>query len=126
MTAPIDDRRVKRAVRTVDRLLAQLPTDDPEKSSLQARAVEYGRDCGCSLGGLFLTAAVVIAALYVVAWGGLDLRTGLAGVAFVFVAASVGKLAGLLLAAVRLRLLGRSIERRLDRHHARIGHVHLH
>ena len=115
-----------RAVRTVDRLLAQLPSDDPEKPSLQARAVEYGRECGCSLGALFLTAAVVLAALYVVAWGGLDLRTGLASVAFVFVAASVGKLAGVLLAALRLKLLGRSIARRLDRQRARIGHVHLH
>jgi hypothetical protein len=115
-----------RAARTVDRLLVQLASDDPEKPSLQARAVEYGRDCGCTLGALFLTAAVPLAALYVVAWAGLNLRTGLASVAFVFVAASVGKLTGLLLATLRLRLLGRSIARRLDRQRARIGHVHLH
>jgi hypothetical protein len=117
---------MRRAARTVDRLLAQLPSDDPEKPSLQARAVEYGRDCGCSVGALFLTVAVLLAVLYVVAWGGLDLRTGLVAVAFVFVAASVGKLAGLLLAALRLRLLGRSIARRLDRQQARMGHVHVH
>jgi hypothetical protein len=117
---------MKRAARTVDRLLVQLPSDDPEKPSLQARAVEYGRDCGCTLGALFMTVAVLLAALYVVVWGGLDLRTGLVSVAFVFVAASVGKLTGLLFAALRLRLLGRSIARRLDRQQARIGHVHVH
>jgi hypothetical protein len=117
---------MRRAVRRVDRLLAQLPSDDPEKPSLEARAVEYARDCGCTLGALFLTAAMLLAVLYLLVWGGLDVRTGSASIAFVLVAASVGKLAGLLLAALRLRLLGRSIARRLDREQAGMSDVHVH
>jgi hypothetical protein len=110
---------VTRAAQTVDRLLAELPPDDPERKALEARAVEYGRACGCSEGALFLAVAVVVTAVYVVVWGAVDLQTGIASLVFVFAAALVGKLAGLLLARLRLRLLGRSIARRLS-------HVYVH
>jgi hypothetical protein len=117
---------MKRASRTVDRLLAQLPGDDPERHDLQAQAAKYGRACGCSLGAAFLAVSALLVVIYFAAGGELDLRNGLVSVVFVFIASLVGKVVGLLFATLRLRLLGRSIARRVNRRQRGLGHVHVH
>lgn len=116
---------MKRTTRTVDALLARLPSDDPEKPALQARASGYSRACGCSTGALFLVASTILAAVYFAAGGELAVRTVLAGIGFVLAASLLGKIVGLATATLRLRLLGRSIDRRL-RHEGPLGHVHVH
>jgi hypothetical protein len=116
---------VTRAARTVDGLLAQLPSDDPERGALEARASKYGRACGCSSGALFLLSSVLLVAAYFAAGGGVGMSSAAAALVFVVVATLVGKLAGLSLAALRLSLLGRSIGRRL-RQQRRLERVHVH
>ena len=113
-----------RTAELVDELLARLPGDDPERREAQARAGAYSRDCGCGLGGAFLGGAVLLVAGYVAATGDLGARTLLGSVLALFLAASLGKLTGILVASVRLALLHRSLARHLRR--GRSGHVHVH
>ena len=111
--------------RAVDVLLARLPADDPEWATLHSRAAAYSTDCGCTMGAAFLAAALLLAVAYFAFAGGLGFRSGLTGLAFVLVAALAGKLAGLLLASLKLALLRRSLSRRL-RSEGWSAHVHMH
>jgi VIT1/CCC1 family predicted Fe2+/Mn2+ transporter len=117
---------VERTARAVDGLIARLPPDDPEREALQAQAARYGRACGCSVGGLFLVASALLVVAYFAAVGELGVRSGLAGLAFVLVATIVGKLVGISLATLRLRLFRRSIDRKLRSLQGGLGHVHVH
>jgi hypothetical protein len=111
---------------TVDGLIARLPPDDPEKGAFQARAARYGRACGCAVGAFFLAFSALLVVTYFAAGGEFGVLSGLAGLAFVVVATIVGKLVGMSLATLRLRLLRRSIDRRLSRLQGGLGHVHVH
>jgi hypothetical protein len=117
---------VERTARTVDGLIARLPPDDPVTSALQARAARYGRACGCSTGALFLVVSALLVVAYFAAGGEPDVLTAVAGLGFVAVATIVGKLVGMSLATLRLRLLRRTIDRRLRRLQRGLGHVHVH
>jgi hypothetical protein len=88
---------------------------------LHRRARGYSRDCGCAAGAAFLGAASVSIAAYVAVTGDLRVWTALAAVGVVFAASAAGKLAGLLVASVRLARLHRSLTRRL-----RVVHVDVH
>lgn len=105
----------------IDALLAQVPPDDPEKVGLQARARSHGQECGCAMGGFFLTGAVLLTVTYFATIGELRVRTGVGGVVFVFLAAGVGKLTGLLVASVKLLLLRRSLARKVQQ----VGAAHV-
>ena len=126
--------------RAVDVLLARLPADDPERATLHSRAAAYSTDCVMhgtpvasrtagpatgTMGAAFLAAALLLAVVYFASAGGLGFRSGLTGLAFVLVAALAGKLAGLLLASLKLALLRRSLSRRL-RSEGWSAHVHMH
>jgi VIT1/CCC1 family predicted Fe2+/Mn2+ transporter len=109
----------------VDVLLAQMPADHPERPALQARAIEYSQDCGCSMGGYFLAGAAAFAIIYFAIFGGFSFRTAVASAVLVLLAAVAGKLTGLLIARLRLTLLRRSIARRIQ-HHKESDHVNVH
>ncbi|HZO96087.1 MAG TPA: hypothetical protein VFB42_01825 [Gaiellaceae bacterium] len=98
---------------SVDDLLARLPAAGPERRALEARARAHSRDCGCALGGVFLTAALVAVPAYVVAAGDHRVRTLAAGALALLGAAAAGKLAGLALARARLALLRRTLLRKV-------------
>jgi hypothetical protein len=110
--------------RAIDALLARLPADDPERATLQARAVAYSAECGCKLGATFLAGALVLAVVYLALAGPGLLTCGVA-LAFVFIATIVGKLIGLLVASVKLSFLRWSLSRRL-RSERYSAHVHVH
>jgi hypothetical protein len=116
---------LKHTTHAVDTLLARLPAEHPEKAALQARAVEYSQECGCTMGAAFLAGALLLALIYLTAVGGFGFRTGVASATFVLVAALSGKLTGLLLATLKLMLLRRSISQKL-RHEGSWRHVHVH
>jgi hypothetical protein len=88
---------------------------------LHRRARGYSRDCGCSAGAAFLAVAIGAIAAYVALTGDMRVRTAVVAVGVVFAAAAGGKLAGLLVASVRLAWLHRSLARRL-----RVVHVDVH
>ena len=108
----------------IDVLLAQMPADDAEAAALQWRARAYSQECGCAMGAVFLSASLVLALIYFAATGNLGVRSGMAGVTFVFLASMFGKGAGLVLARSKLALLRWSLARRLQRAGPR--HVYMH
>jgi VIT1/CCC1 family predicted Fe2+/Mn2+ transporter len=110
--------------RAIDALLARLPANDPERATLQARAVAYSKDCGCTMGAAFFAGALLLAVTYL-AVAGLELSSCGIAVAFVFLATVVGKLTGLLVASLKLTFLRRSLSGRL-RSERYSAHVHLH
>lgn len=103
-----------RGAASLEVLLARLPADDPNRTALWSRAKTYSQDCGCKMGAAFLAGALVIALMYFIFVAGITPWTGIAGIAFVFLAAILGKTAGLALASLKLMLLRRSISRKLQ------------
>jgi hypothetical protein len=108
----------------VDALLRRLPEGDPYKVSAQKRAATFDHECGCAIGGTFLIAAAVLAAGYLLLNQHVTIGTLLAAAGFVFAAAIAGKLIGILVARIRMRLLHREVSVRIAKVEA--GYVYLH
>jgi hypothetical protein len=98
--------------RLVPRILAK---DQEQLGSYIERLETYRRDCGCTMGGLFLVAALAYLVMK-------SLRTGnffanhspidaLRGTVVLFAAAVVGKLTGIGIARLRFVLLYRYLRR---------------
>ncbi len=113
-----------RTVLLVDALLVRLPTDEHERCALAARARAHARDCGCATGGAFLGVALVLTVLYLAATADMRVRTLVASAAFVLLATLLGKVAGLLLAWLKLAALQRSLSRRVGGSGSKNVHVH--
>jgi hypothetical protein len=103
---------------------AQRPERDPGIAELRSRVASLASDCGCSMGGIFLAAALTGAAIYFLIAGGLGLSSGLLALAFVFAASVIGKLVGLAVARIRMLRLRRMLAARLASLEG--SHVHLH
>ena len=108
----------------IEVLLAQMPAGDAERTALQARVRAYGRECGCAMGAVFLTAALGLTPIYFATIGDLRVATGIASVILIFIASMLGKMTGLLLARAKLALLRWSLARRLQRMGS--THVYMH
>ena len=98
-----------RMVISVDALIARIPADDPAHRRARDRARSYAQDCGCSMGGIFMAAAIAVAVLQWIVSPGLEPVRALYALGFVMAAAVAGKAAGLTLARLRLSLLQRSL-----------------
>jgi hypothetical protein len=107
----------------VDALLRRLPDGDSYKASAQKRAAGFDHECGCAMGGIFLIAAAVLAAGYLLLNQHVTIGTLPAAAGFVFASAIAGKLIGLLVARIRISLLHREVSVRVAKVEA--GHVYL-
>jgi len=108
----------------VDALLRRLPDGDSYKVSAQKRVAAFDHECGCAMGGRFLIAAAVLAAGRLLSIPHITIGSLLATAASVFAAAIAGKLLGMLVARIRMRLLHREMSVRIVKLEAR--HVYLH
>lgn len=108
----------------VDALLRRLPDGDSYKASAQKRAAALDHECGCAIGGRFLIVAAILAAGYVLSNQHLTIGTLLAAAGFVFAAAIAGKLIGMVVARIRMRLLHREVSVRIRKVEA--SHVYVH
>lgn len=98
---------------SVDALARQLPDDDPRRGELRARIAALANDCGCTMGGVFLVGAGLLAVAWFVAGGRLGIgEMALAG-GLVVLASFIGKGIGLALARVRLLWMRRVLTARL-------------
>ena len=109
----------------IDQLAGQLALESSERSDVQARMARYNRECGCSLGGLFMIAALLTAIVYIAVTADISIAVAGAGIAFVVVSSLLGKALGLVVASVRLEMLRRSLSRRVRRK-AGGSHVYVH
>jgi hypothetical protein len=89
--------------------------DDEARSLLVQRAHRYRTECGCAMGAVFMTGAMVAFAVHVVMEGRFTLGhlvvQFLTGVLFVFACSVVGKLAGIGIGRLRYVTLRRRIRR---------------
>jgi hypothetical protein len=104
---------MSRALDEVFAAIAHMPGDDGEKSRLREKARRYHRACGCALAGAFLSLAILASLIGLVLaepfrWSLIPLC--LAGS---FAAGVMGKAIGIGWAKARLRILHRSLVRRI-------------
>jgi hypothetical protein len=110
--------------RRVDALARRLPDEDPRRAQARARIAALAGECGCTLGGVFLAVAAVLAVAYFAAGGRVAAGPVLLALGLVLAASLLGKLVGLGVARLRLLALRRSLSRRIASPEVR--HVHLH
>lgn len=108
----------------IDQLVGQLALESSERSDLRARMARYSRECGCSLGGLFMLAALLVAFVYIVVTADFSIGAAGAGIAFVVISSLLGKAFELVVASVRLEMLRCSLSRRVRRPGG--SHVYVH
>jgi hypothetical protein len=108
-------RFMTRTSTEIDQLVGQLALESSERLDVKARMARYNRECGCSLGGLFMVAALLAAPAYIVVTADFSIGAAGAAIAFVFVSSLLGKALGLAVASVRLEMLRRSLSRRVRR-----------
>src|SRR2546422_5186954 len=104
-------RRDESFQQTVEELLALCPDERPSILADVERINRLHAECGCAMGGKFFLVSSCLAALYLVHHvhahrGGLLKLAALLGLA-VLTSSIAGKLTGIVLARVRLRLLRR-------------------
>lgn len=100
------------ALLALDQLFRALPEERERLSPYLKRAQAFSSECGCSLGGAFLTVALAGIVVYAIAGGfagAAPLRAVLLTVAFLFAAGITGKLIGIAVARIRLVLLCREL-----------------
>lgn len=104
---------MSRVLEQVDGAIARMPWDDGEKSRMRGRARHYDHACGCALGGAFSVLALLACPVGFVLADHFSWTLIPLGVAGVFCAGLLGKAIGIGWARARLRLLHRSLVRRI-------------
>jgi hypothetical protein len=108
-----DAEAMKRRLDEVYRAIERLSGDDDEKARLRGRARRYQNACGCALSGLFLIVSIATCGAGLVLADPFRWSLVAIGIAFIFCAGFLGKAIGIGWARARLRLLHRSLMRRL-------------
>jgi len=104
---------VNRVLDQVDVAIARMPWDDGEKARVRGRARRYAHACGCALGGAFSVFALLACLASLVVNGGAIAMGHPLGATGVFCAGLLGKAIGVGWARTRIRLLHRSLIRRI-------------
>jgi VIT1/CCC1 family predicted Fe2+/Mn2+ transporter len=109
-------RDMRETATTLEQLLRAHPEQQERLRPFVDRAKRYSNECGCSMGGAFLAAALVGVLMYDI-WNSLPsgLHLVIAIVeqsAFLLMAGALGKLAGIGLARIRLWLMYRDLAAR--------------
>lgn len=99
----------------IEGLVRELALDPSERASVQTRMARYNRECGCSLGGVSMVAALLTVLVYIAVTADFSIGVVGSGIAFVVASSLLGKALGLVVASVRLELLLHSLSRRTRR-----------
>jgi len=118
-------RFMARTSAAIDELVTQLALTDSERAGVRTRMARYNRDCGCAMGGIFMVAALLASALYIVVTARFTIVTIGAAIGLVLASALLGKVTGLLVASARLGLLRLSLSGRVRRTRSE-SHVYVH
>lgn len=90
--------------------ISRMPIDEAGREALRQKAGRYSNECGCSMGSLFLIAAIVGLLVDSVFLGGI-IASPVWGTGLLFLAAITGKLVGMTAGRIRLSLLHRSLSK---------------
>jgi hypothetical protein len=115
---------------THDRLVpatSKPASDDMDLQIIREKIIKLRRDCGCSMGGIFLVASFILSLGYLGIIRGFSFRAVLIALGFVFVSAIIGKSIGIGIARIRLSMLCKSLHKQATRitiwQHARSGSI---
>ncbi|HKY29571.1 MAG TPA: hypothetical protein VJM12_16655 [Pyrinomonadaceae bacterium] len=86
---------------------------DAQITELRARIARLAGECGCLMGGILLTVAAATAATYFLVVEAPTLGSAALAISCAFIAFVSGKLMGIGIARIRLRLLRRALNARL-------------
>jgi hypothetical protein len=104
---------MSRTTARLEQLLRLHPEDQERLRPYVDRAKRYSNECGCSMGGAFLVAALVSVLAYDLRAGRLDgagpVITILIQAMLVLVAGMLGKLVGVAVARIRLAVMYREL-----------------
>jgi VIT1/CCC1 family predicted Fe2+/Mn2+ transporter len=105
---------VRKAIaKSIDQYLTSPPTDFPVDDAaaerFRSRAGVLVNDCGCAMGGAFLVASAVAAAVYLFIFGHFTITAIVVAAAVTFASAMAGKAVGIGTACARLFLLRRQL-----------------
>jgi VIT1/CCC1 family predicted Fe2+/Mn2+ transporter len=89
--------------------LTDRPVDDALAEHFRSRAGVLANECGCAMGGAFLVASAVVAAVYLFLFGHFTITAIVVSVAVTFASAMAGKAVGIGTACARLLLLRRQL-----------------
>jgi len=94
-------------------LILQLPATDNDVVVYKERFHKYRTECGCSLGGAFCIASLLLCTGYNLINRNPRWRTLLIGLGIVFTSSIAGKFLGIGIARIKLLLLLRRLSRKL-------------
>ena len=91
---------------------------DPRRArDLREKIIRYRRDCGCALAAIFFLASASLYTLYLFTRGHFGWRTPFVGIGIALACAIAGKMTGIGIARIKLRLVQKHVARhdlRLD------------
>jgi len=97
----------------INRILESIPNDDETKIRSVEKIKKYGNECGCSWGANFLLASltgVTVYLLFYYEWQNANpVKLILIVILPVFVSSGIGKIIGIGIAKIRLRMLYKSL-----------------
>lgn len=126
-TSPMMSRRrfMARTSAAIDDLVNQLALAELEQAGVRTRMARYNRDCGCAMGGIFMVAALLASAAYIVVTARFAIGAIGAAIGLVLAGALLGKVTGLIVASARLGLLRLSLSGHARRMRSE-SHVYVH
>lgn len=93
----------------VEQYLDEISKENIDKTYYLEKIKKYSNECGCFLSAIFLIAAIIAFSFYiflVLDWSQLSiLKLSLSGLAFMLLSAFAGKVIGVGLARIKLKLL---------------------
>jgi hypothetical protein len=103
----------RKAAVAIERLLRSFPSEPADAIAIRARVQQYVNECGCATGGIFLIVAGIASPAVLVATRSWHPPSVLWSLFCIAAASIAGKLTGILVALLRLRLLRRRLHRRV-------------
>ena len=97
----------------IEKILAGIPNDNEKKILYVERIKKYSNECGCSWGANFLMASIggiIVYLVFYYDWQNANpVKLSLIALLAIFLCAGAGKMIGIALAKIKLRLLYKSL-----------------
>lgn len=97
----------------IEKILGSIPNDNEEKIRYVEKIKKYSNECGCSWGANFLMAAIggtIVYLLFYYDWRNANpVKLILTAALSIFICAGAGKVIGIAIAKIKLKLLYKSL-----------------
>lgn len=109
---------MKKLQHKIHNYLDTLPNDSKEKIQYVEKIKKYKTECGCSLGAKFLFGSGLLYIAYIIFLNDNKslsfFKAAIVGLLFIFFLSIVGKLLGIGIAKIKLKILYKSMDKKLN------------